>query len=208
MASISVCNQALAEIRAPVISSISDGTPEADGCAQHYDDCLNTLLQCHEWSFAKARVTLAQLATNDRSGEWTFAYALPGDLGVAGSVVFAPSTPVVGTYYPWPYNFPRPPYYFSDFQIDGETLYTNLDSAVFEYSSNNPSETIWPAMFRRALVLDLASRLAITLLNDRAMKGDLIQQHEAAKRRAMADDINRSPQRDLTVPDEVALARR
>lgn len=208
MASISVCNQALAEIRAPTIVSIDDGSPEADACAQHYDDCLNTLLECHEWSFAKKRVNLAALAINDRGTEWLYAYEVPPDVGVPGTLVYATITPPVGVYYPWPYDFPRPPFYLADFVLDGTTIYTNLDSAVYEYSSNSPPESQWPAMFRRALVLDLASRLAITLLNDRAMKGDLIQQAEAAKRRAMADDLNRYPKHDAPVVDEVAMVRR
>jgi len=208
MASISVCNQALAEIRAPTIVSIDDGTPEADACAQHYDDCLSTLLECHEWSFAKKRVSLALRGTNDRSGEWVYAYALPSDVGVAGAVVYAAPTPPVGVYFPWPYDWPRPPFYLTDFVLEGSTIYTNLESAVYEYSSNSPDESLWPAMFRRALVLDLASRLALSLRDDRALKGDFIQQSEAAKRRAMADDINRYPKRDAPVIDEVAMVRR
>jgi hypothetical protein len=207
MASISVCNQALAEIRAPTITSIADGTPEANACAQHYDDCFNTLIECHEWSFAKKRVSLAALALNDRSDEWLYAYAAPADMGTPGKVVYSVVTPPVGVYFPWPYNFPRPPFYITDFVFDGTTIYTNVASAVWEYSSSNPDEALWPAMFRRALVLDLASRLAITLLNDRAMKGDLVQQHEAAKRRAMADDLNRYPRRDAPFVDEVGAVR-
>jgi hypothetical protein len=50
----------------------------------------------------------------------------------------------------------------------------------------------------RALALELASRLAITLLDDRAKKGDL-SSSGGAKRRAMADDLNRYPRRDEPV---------
>ena len=207
MASISVCNQALAEIRAPTITSIDDGSPEADACARHYDDCLNTLLECHEWSFAKKRVSLASLALNDRSDEWLYAYAVPSDMATPGTIIYDLVTPPVGVFYPWPYDFPRPPFAITDFVFDGTTIYTNVASAVWEYSSNAPDEGLWPAMFRRALVYDLASRLAITILNDRAMKGDLIKQHEVAKARAMADDLNRYPRRDVTGIDEVALVR-
>jgi hypothetical protein len=73
--------------------------------------------------------------------------------------------------------------------------------------SRDVEEAKMPAMFKRALALELASRLAVTLLDDRAKKGDLIQQAEAAKRRAMAEDQNRFPRRDINAPDEVALVR-
>jgi hypothetical protein len=206
MASIAVCNQALAEIRAPTIAAIDDGSPEADACLQHYDDCLETLLECHEWGFAKKRVQLA-LTTNDRTTEWAYAYAAPNDLGTMGRVVYPFQAPLAGVYYAWPYNYPRPSTYYVDFVYDGAKIYTNLESAWLDYSSNVVDEALWPAMFRRALAFDLASHLAITLRDDRAMKGDLIQQYEAAKRRAMADDLNRYPRQDDRVVDEVALAR-
>jgi hypothetical protein len=207
MASIAVCNIALAEIRAEAITAIDDGSPEADACAQHYDDCYNTLVEAHEWGFAKKRVVLALLSVNDRPTEWLYAYQAPADLGVMGAVVYPFQAPLAGVYYAWPYNYPRPSQYFVDFVYDGATIYTNLENASLEYSSNDIDESVWPAMFRRALALDLASKLAITLLDNRAMKGDLIQQAEVAKRRAMADDFNRYPRHDERIVDEVAWAR-
>lgn len=206
MASIVVCNIALAEIRASSIVSIDDGTPEADACAQHYDDCFDTLIECHEWNFVKARAVLA-VKTNDRPTEWAFAYYPPNDLGVMGFVTYPFSYPLSGVYYAWPYDYPRPPTYFVDFVYDGSTIYTNLENASLEYSKNVADEALWPAMFRRALALDLASRLAITIRDDRQMKGDLLQQFEAAKRRAMADDLNRYPRRDERTIDDVARVR-
>lgn len=206
MASILVCNIALAEIRASSIVSIDDGSPEADACAQHYDDCFDTLIECHEWNFVKKRAVLA-LKTNDRPTEWVYAYYPPNDLGVMGRVTYAFSYPLSGLYYSWPFDYPRPPTYFVDFVYDGSTIYSNLENATLEYSANAADESLWPAMFRRALALDLASRLAITLRDDRQMKGDLLQQYEAAKRRAMADDTNRYPRRDDRVIDDVARVR-
>lgn len=206
MASIAVCNIALAEIRAESIIAIDEGSPEADACAQHYDDCFDTLIESHEWGFAKKRVQLALLVTNDRP-EWLYAYAAPADVGVMGAVIYPTQAPTPGLYYPWPYNYPRPPGYFVDFVYDGSTIYTNLENAWLDYSTNNAEEAVWPAMFRRALALELASRLAVTLLDDRAKKGDLIQQAEVAKRRAMADDFNRYPRTDERTVDEVAWAR-
>jgi hypothetical protein len=207
MASIAVCNIALSEVRANPIVTMEGGSPEADACALHYNDCFETLIESHEWGFAKKRVALALLAVNDRSQEWLYAYEAPADVAVMGGVVYPSTTPPVGVYYPWPYNYPRPPFYLSDFVFDGTTIYTNVENAVLEYSSTAASEGLWPAMFRRALALELASRLAITLLDDRAKKGDLIQQAEIARQRAVADDFNRFPRRDAPVVDDVARVR-
>lgn len=205
--SISICNIALAEVRAGSIAAIDEGSPEANACAIHYDQCLQLLLESHRWGFATVRSALALLTTNDRSDQWLYAYVTPDDLASTTCLIWPLQTPLSGVYYPWPYLYPRPPYLFSDFVIAGETVYTNVENAVLEYVSRDIEEEKMPAAFKRALSLDLASRLAITLLDDRAKKGDLIQQAEAAKRRAMADDLNSYPRRDLPSVDEVALVR-
>lgn len=205
--SISVCNIALSEVRAASIVAIDDPSPEANACSIHYDDCLQLLLETHEWGFATVRATLAALATNDRSGEWLYAYTLPADIASAAMIIDPGQTPLSGVYYPWPYLWPRPPFALSDFIISGGTVYSNLASASLQYVTRDIEEEMMPAMFKRALALDIASRLAIALLDDRQKKGDLIQQAEAAKRRAIAEDLNRYPRRDIPVVDEVALVR-
>lgn len=206
MASIAVCNIALAEIRASPIVDLEDGSPEADACAHHYPDCFNTLIESHDWGFARRRVALSPL-TNDRPGDWAYAYAVPPDLAIMGDVVPVASAPQPGLYFPWPYSWPRSALGAPSFIFDGEVIYTDLANAWIEYTSNDVDEGVWPAMFRRALTLDLASRLAITIRDDRAMKGDLIQQYEVARQRAIADDLNRQPRRDALGLDEVARVR-
>jgi hypothetical protein len=205
--SISVCNIALSEIRAPTVVSLDDGSTEANACAIHYDDCLQLLLEYHEWGFATVRSTLAALDVNDRAGNWLYAYASPSDIASSAVIVDPGQVPISGVYYPWPYLWPRPPFALSDFVISGDTVYSNLQGALLQYVSRDIEEEHMPAMFKRALALELASRLAITLRDDRAMKGDLIQQAEAAKRRAMAEDLNRYPRRDAPTIDEVAWVR-
>jgi hypothetical protein len=205
--SIAVCNIALSEVRGQSITSVDDDNPEARACKLHYDDCLQLLLEAHEWGFATVRTNLAALVTNDRSGEWLYAYVLPTDLASKAMLIWPLQTPLSGVYYPWPYLYPRPPYVFSDFLIGGETIYSNVLGAVAQYVSRDVAEETMPAAFRRALALDLASRLATALLDDRTKKGDLIQQAEAAKRRAIAEDLNRYPRRDIPSIDEVGMVR-
>lgn len=205
--SLAVSNIALAEVRAPPIVSLDEDSPEARACSTHYDDCLQLLLEYHDWGFAKVRVALAALAVNDRADEWLYAYAAPADMASTSALIWPLQTPLSSVFYPWPYAFPRPPFFLSRFVLDSGVIYTNVQSAIFEYVSRDVEEAAMPFAFKRALALDLASRLAMTLLNDRTIKGDLIQQAEAAKRRAMAEDLNRYPRRDMHSVDEVALVR-
>lgn len=204
--SISICNIALSEVRAGSIVSLDDPKPEARACAIHYQDCLNILLEAHDWGFATVIGTVAAVR-NDRPGEWGNAYALPSDCVNVCRVADGTTLPLTGVFYPWPYSWPRPPFYLDRFLIAGTTLYCNVANAALEYVSNTVEEGRYPAGFRRALELALAARLATALLDDRAKKGDLIQEYEAEKRRAMAEDMNRYPRRDYPTVDEVALVR-
>lgn len=204
--SISICNIALSEVRAATIVSLDDRTEEANACAIHYDECLQLILEAHEWGFATVRDQLALLTVNDRP-EWLYAYQRPDDMANSRGLIWPLQTPLSGVYYPWPYLYPRPPYIFSDYVIAGDVIYSNVSGAVIEYISRDVPEALMPAMFKRAVALELAARLSLTLLDDRAKKGDFIQQAEAAKRRAMAEDMNAYPRRDRQRVDEVAMVR-
>lgn len=205
--SVSICNIALSEIRAPTIVTPDDDNPQAQACKVHYDDCVQLLLEAHDWTFAKVTVTLAPLLLNDRAGEWLYAYAAPDDMAAPSRLVWPLQTPISGVFYPWPYLWPRPPFFLDRYVIEGGVIYTNVENAQFRYVNRDVEEADMPSAFKRAVALELASRLAIALLDDRAKKGDLIQQAEAAKRRAMADDLNAFPRRDIPAPDEVAIVR-
>lgn len=204
--SIQVCNLALAEIRAPSIVTIDDATPEARECARFYPLCLQSIMEMHDWSFATTEASLALLGTNLRSGEWLYAYALPSDMGSAIRIVWQ-TLPISGVYYSWPYVWPRPRGFDADYIIDEGTLYTNRDTAILEYSRSDIPDTVMPAMFKKALSLDLASYLAVAIRDDSRLKGELIQQAEVSKARAMADDLNRQPQRFDEAFNEVSWVR-
>lgn len=217
--SIQVCNLAIAEIRGQPIISIDDATIEARECARFYPICLQSLLEVHDWSFATTEATLALLGTNARSGEWLYAYALPADLGTAIRIVWQNALTGGAYSFPLPY-YPRFEVWaqpqtlnglnflnVGDFIIDEGVLYTNYDAAVLEYSRNDIPDAVMPALFKKALSLDLASYLATAIRDDSRLKGELIQQSEVAKARAMADDLNRQPQRFDEAFSEVAWVR-
>jgi hypothetical protein len=204
--SIDVCNLALGEVRAKAITSINDNTPEARACATYYQMCLQSLLEAHPWSYAQRRATLATLLVNDRDGEWGYAYAKPADMASGGELI-TPGMPPTGVFSPWPSDWPRPVGWQTMFVLDGGTIYTNLSPAVLQYTSYDLDEASMPMLFKKALSLELASYLAVPLRDDRTLKGELIQQAEVAKQRAMADDINRQPNRDVESFDPVAFVR-
>lgn len=204
--SIQICNMALGEMRAKPIADIGEPTLEARECARYYPQALSTLLELHDWSFANRLAPLALLSDNPRSDEWLYAYALPTDCATAQRILFAIDGANGSPYY-WPFDWPPPIGAWSDFLIENRTLFCNIENARLEYSANDLAEADMSALFKEALYLSLAFRIAIPVANDRTLKGDLFKQHELAAQRAVADDRNRNPQREDQTIDEVALVR-
>lgn len=199
--SITVCNLALGELRAPSIADIDEATTEAAECGRYYPICLKLLLERYDWSFCTRIATLAALSVNPRASEWSYAYALPSGMASPKRLVppdawptatsVAPLFPVIGQ-----------PYI-----IEAGTLYTHVSGAILEYSINDIDEATMTGLFMDALAYALAARLAVPLRDSREAKGQLLQQAEIAAQRAWADDQNRQPQRDATYANEVEDAR-
>jgi len=195
--SITICNLALGELRASAIADIAEDSIEAQNCARYYPQCLKLLLERHDWSFATRIASLAELSDNPRASEWLHAYALPADCATPKRLV----PPADGALVCWPVEWGQA------FIVEAGLLFTQIAGAILEYSSDDVPEAVMPALFADALAYALAARLAVPIRDSREMKGQLLQQAELAAARAVADDENREPRRDVPFSDEVMVAR-
>lgn len=198
--SVTLCNLALGEIRAPEILDPTEDTKEAIECRRYYPQCLSVLLERLDWSFATKVATLAELSVNPRASEWLHAYTLPTDCATPKRLVPPVSGSIVA-YCGWVGGFEP------TFIVEAGILYSNVPDAILEYSANEIEEAQMSALFKDALTYALAARLAVPLRDSRETKGELLNQAEIAAQRAEADDFNRQPQRQVDEIDEVALAR-
>lgn len=202
-AKLDIWNDALGELPSAPVTTDDEATLERRECERVYVPCIKELLETHDWGFANRRVALAKV-TNTRNGEWIYAYAAPADMGTAIRILpgwlFERDVPAeVADLYD---RHPQVPY-----RLEAGIIYTNEDEARLEYGLSMVSEADMPAMFARALALEMASRLAMPIKKDRVLKGDLIKQAEAAKDRARADDENRHPRTMPAFISEAELAR-
>jgi hypothetical protein len=213
-ARIDIFNQAVAELPAKAIQSVDENSLEANECRRFYPQIISEMLEGpHDWSFQNRRVALA-LLTNDRSSEWLYAYAVPSDMG--GAIRVIPDLTALGLGYPVP--LPGEPYaeqwaltgrYFeTPYIIENGVLYTNVETATLEYGITDSTEASLTPLTVRAVVLDLASRIAIPVKKDRKIKAELVGQAEVAWARAIAEDMNRQPQVFPDYISEAMLARR
>lgn len=189
---VSISNEALAEIAADPIASMDEESVAATECRRAFDNVVSDLLERSEWGFKIRRIS-GSVITNDRASEWNYGYSKPAQ----ASKVLRVLMPIETSYPEWgSYSNPIWDSYgaIPFAEING-TIYTNIEDALIEYSVATVDVSAFPSLFRRAVAVELAARIAYPIKKDRQLRGDLIQLSEIATARAIADDQNRHPRR-------------
>lgn len=194
---LDICNLALAQIPQAKITSLNENSLAAQWTLPAYPQALGEMLEKHKWRFARRWATLAAVE-NDQAQQWRHAYALPSDMvGEPVSLMLDPAK-VAG--YCGPAAGDDVAY-----DISGDTLYCYLPSARLRYTSGEIEPAKFPATFRYALALEIASRVVMPILKSSSRQGDLIKAASVAWQRALAEDINRAPEKMMDfVPHDVA----
>ena len=197
-AKLELYNLAVAELPAQQIASLDEQGLEARECRRSYPQVIAEMLAWGRWSFQNRRVVLAAV-TNTRDAEWTYAYAVPSDMGVALRIV--PDFDALGLDIPVP--LPGQPYgetwasfvvqYEAPYIIENGVIYTNTESASLEYGINDITEVALGPDVVRAITVDLAARLAMPVKKDKDLRKELLAEAELWWQRAMANDANRQP---------------
>lgn len=199
---VSICNEALGDVPADLISSIDDDTVSGRNCKRLYQSVVDDLIEAHDFDFAIRRVALA-VVDNDRP-EWGYAYTLPAQMASPRRLL-----PALGAgWVPmWRADRLGKLEQMIPFEMADGKLYTSLESASLEYVMAPTDPGLFTSLFSRAVVTELSARLVMPVKNDRTRQGDLIKIAEAAKQRAIADDLNRNRRPDLDYDSEVARVR-
>jgi hypothetical protein len=73
-----ICNAAISHCGTrSKISSIDEGSPEANACLNHFAMVRDATLRLHDWNFARLTASLALL--QNPPARWAYKYALPTD---------------------------------------------------------------------------------------------------------------------------------
>ena len=179
-----VCNLALAFLGGEQLASVE--APWEDSalgvlCLNHFPGVLDLALEAHDWSFARARVVLAEKEEPRPRPGYGRRYGLPADclrpVGLGGG---------------------------GPFILEGRDLLTDESPVELLYIRRVDDPRAWPPAFRTAVAWGLASVLATARLND-IRKRDLCQQQfNLFLSEAMARDNNmQEPVRELS-PWELA----
>lgn len=216
---VDICNAGLSHLGARTqVASISppDGSVEAGYCARFYPIARRELIEAHNWSFAKTRVALAEVA-ND-SDIWAYAYALPSNCITPLRVLQLryltwASLPLPISLYVSDYDLIRYDQLFSergssDFEVENGVLRTNEPEAVLLFKRDVTDTSTFSPTFVSSLGMQLASYLAGPII--KGMDGAKVgaQWRDAAERmaaRAAARDANGGSENNDHIPAHMAV---
>jgi hypothetical protein len=182
---VGICNAALQLIKhSKVITSLEQGTKEANACEVIFTEMRDALLEMHNWNFASERVKLGQLSTTPAFG-WTYEYQLPADfirvVKVSDNVDERGKTP---------------------YKLEKGKVRADAEDIYLRYVTREEDPNLMPATFRLALSKLLASRLAVSLSQSASLSKEMYEQFvgddlpTAKSTDALQDDAEELPESD------------
>lgn len=173
---VQICNLALSAIGSKAqIQSIDELSTEAKVCKLHYNQALATALVDADWSFATTTAGSAVL-TDDPPGDWTYMHAEPANcLRIIEIVKTLGRT--------------TPPLPFKRHVHDGQrVVLSDTETPIWRYVYDNTDPALYSPQFSAALVLQLATRLAMPITRKKDIRDDMSQQYRLAKMTASITD--------------------
>jgi hypothetical protein len=180
-----ICNLALLKLGASSISSIDDGSTNADALALVYDMIRDRLVRDEDWDFAIQRANLTMLAAAPNSDHFTYQYTLPTE-------------PPMLRFLDIP-DFPD-----DDWAIEGGVLLTNLQEVVCRYVAQVTDEVSFPEDFIEYFAAELAAAVAVKLTDSLQMRALMQQEATSAYTIALANNKASSQSESMARREQAA----
>lgn len=168
---IAICNQALQNLgESGRVISIrpSDGSAEANLCAEHFDVARDAVLEARNWGFASKR--RRGFERDSEATSFQFCYVRPSDClrlikvlppDALDDEIMTTRRTAASIEMPPVMVGPAPQNHIEETLGDGTVvIYTNQEDAVLVYVSRVSDSTRWSAQFRDALGAKLTAKLA------------------------------------------------
>ena len=148
--STDIVNDALARLGISQITSLTDGSKQAQFATRMYDQTRDEVLALRDWTFAVQRATLTR--ANSTNSEWLYQYALPADFLRLVQL----NNDEVGTIK-------------HKFALEGNKIFTDSAALAVVYIGRVTDVTLYSPLFVESLSIKLAGKLAGPLAGDRKM---------------------------------------
>jgi hypothetical protein len=220
MTSTDIANLALNEIASSnLIDSLTEQSSTAATVRAWYEPLRKALLRAAPWGCARTQRMLTQVGDSSAGTSpypWSYKFAYPSDCVhlryLLPTVPAGPVGPQVDVGAPPPqWQSPSRANRFLTHVEPGvgagvynKYIISNLPNAiaVFNLDVNNPD--IWDPLFQLAMVAALASKLAMPVTGDTAIRDRMIQTAQNAINEARAASANEAIQTSDHIPDWIA----
>jgi hypothetical protein len=132
------------------ITSYEDDSTEAKVMRVHYDNARDSLLEAHDWSFARKLFKPSKLAAEPSWG-WANAFAIPHDIRRVTGVWDRDDTGFSRSNY----TTGQPPEQVT-YEINSGNILTNADTLYCKGIRDIDDEGIYPALFIQAFAAQMA----------------------------------------------------
>jgi len=160
---VKICNFALSHLGARQIESLTDATKEARKCNLIFDQVRDTVLEDHDWSFARRRGTLALLP--DTYTGWDLAYQYPSDCLSFRKILDNSTRRKV--------EFEM----LANDDLNKRIILTDQVTAEGEYTARVTNPEMFSALFVSALSWRLAADLAYSLKASLKLKETMLNEY-------------------------------
>lgn len=167
---VAICNSALAKIGAERILSLSDDNPRALVMSEQFPKVRDNLLYSHPWKFAIKQQELALLSTTPLI-KFTYQFQLPNDC-----------LRVIGTDLPGA----------AEWQEEGRVILCNFSTLKVRFISNSTDYANYTPGFVEALAAVLAADVCYSLVQNAALKSELVKESEMKVRQARSFNAQES----------------
>lgn len=181
------------------ITSLDEGTPDADVCKVLYGPTRDAVLQAHPWNFAIRRAALSRSA-DAPAFEFQYKFALPsGPTPPYCLKVIRTSWEAIPATGSWVYSEPFVSGYTSlaPYRIEGRWLLANEETCAIEYVARIKDVSQFSEMFVNALSLKLSAELAMPLADNQQLVRTMAELYQDALREARTADAQEGTPREV-----------
>ena len=161
---LTIANRALLRIGARAISSLDDGSTQANYCTQLLPQAIDSVFSVYPWRDSLKRVQLAPLATDPAYG-FAYQFALPTDFARLKSVDIA-----------------------GEWALEGQLILTDEEAVNIVYSAHPRTPEMAGSTTRDLVVKQLAYLISIPLIKNDNISSRLLAEFNQSLSLAMNQD--------------------
>jgi|SRR5215217_3713125 len=157
-----ICNQALGRIGSPHIMDIEDANSKsARVCKETFEIAVREVARAGEFNCMKKRIELGRLTEAPAFG-WPYQFQLPAN--------FISMVELNGVFVSGVRG--------ENWEIEGDKLMTRAESAKVQFIGYDENTQNWDPLFVNAIVVLLASKIALPVRQDDALAQALLTEYE------------------------------